>query len=173
MLSGGEQQMIALGRALSRDPQLLLADELSLGLAPMIVDRLLSAVRTAADEQGIGALIVEQHARKALKYSDRIYLMSRGRIQMEMTSDEARSRLDEIEEAYLAGTSESEEDHIERRRRKDVRQAWGRLRVKERELRRLSGTQVSRRRTGEDDHILDDEQHRRDSQMRIRRGRKY
>ena len=173
MLSGGEQQMIALGRALSRDPQLLLADELSLGLAPMIVDRLLSAVRTAADEQGIGALIVEQHARKALKYSDRIYLMSRGRIQMEMTSDEARSRLDEIEEAYLAGTSESEEDHIERRRRKDVRQAWGRLRVKERELRRLSGTQVSRRRTGEDDQILDDEQHRRDSQMRIRRGRKY
>ena len=127
----------------------------------MIVDRLLSAVRTAADEQGIGALIVEQHARKALKYSDRIYLMSRGRIQMEMTSDEARSRLDEIEEAYLAGTSESEEDHIERRRRKDVRQAWGRLRVKERELRRLSGTQVSRRRTGEDDNILDDEQHRR------------
>ena len=92
---------------------------------------------------------------------------------MEMTSEEARSRLGEIEEAYLAGTSESEEDHIERRRRKDVRQAWGRLRVKERELRRLSGTQVSRRRTGEDDQILDDEQHRRDSQMRIRRGRKY
>ncbi|MGA0218446.1 MAG: ATP-binding cassette domain-containing protein, partial [Ilumatobacteraceae bacterium] len=173
MLSGGEQQMIALGRALSRDPELLLADELSLGLAPMIVDRLLSAVQTAAKEQGIGALIVEQHARKALKYSDRMYLMSRGRIQMEMSSAEALTRLDEIEEAYLAGTSESEEDHIERRRRKDVRQAWGRIRVKERELRRISGTQVSRRRTGEDDEILDSEQHRRDAQMRIRRGRKY
>jgi branched-chain amino acid transport system ATP-binding protein len=173
MLSGGEQQMIALARALSRDPKLLLADELSLGLAPLIVDRLLSAVRTAAHEQGIGALIVEQHARQALKYSDRMYLMSRGRIHMEMSSAEALTRLDEIEEAYLAGSAESEEDHIERRRRKDVRKAWGRQRVRERELRRLTGSQVSRRRTGEDDEILDDEQVRREWQMRIRRGRKY
>ncbi|MGA1748302.1 MAG: ATP-binding cassette domain-containing protein, partial [Ilumatobacteraceae bacterium] len=173
MLSGGEQQMIALARALSRDPKLLLADELSLGLAPMIVDRLLGAVRQAADERGIGALIVEQHARKALKYSDRVYLMSRGRIRMEMTSAEALSRLDEIEESYLAGTAESEEDHIERKRRKDVRRAWGRQRVRERELRRLTGDQVSRRRSGEDDEILDKEQLRRDWQMRVRRGRRY
>jgi branched-chain amino acid transport system ATP-binding protein len=173
MLSGGEQQMIALARALSRNPKLLLADELSLGLAPMIVDRLLSAVRDAARDQGIGALIVEQHARKALKYSDRMYLMSRGRIRMEMSSAEALERLDEIEEAYLAGTAESEEDHIERKRRKDVRKVWGRQRVRERELRRLSGLQVSRRRTNEDDEILDDEQLRRDWQMRIRRGRTY
>jgi branched-chain amino acid transport system ATP-binding protein len=173
MLSGGEQQMVALARALSRDPHILLADELSLGLAPMIVDRLLSAVRQAADEQGIGALIVEQHARKALKYSDRMYLMSRGQIRMEMTSAEALGRLDEIEEAYLAGMAESEEDHIERKRRKDVRKAWGRQRVRERELRRLTGTQVSRRHTSEDDDILDREQIRRDWQMRARRGRKY
>ena len=173
MLSGGEQQMVALSRGLSRDPKLLLADELSLGLAPMIVDRLLGAVRKAADERGIGALIVEQHARKALKYSDRMYLMSRGQIRMEMTSAEALTRLDEIEEAYLAGTSESEEDHIERKRRKDVRKAWGRMRVRERELRRLTATQVSRRHTSEDDSILDRDQQRRDWQMRARRGRKY
>ena len=158
---------------LSRDPKLLLADELSLGLAPMIVDRLLGAVRKAADERGIGALIVEQHARKALKYSDRMYLMSRGQIRMEMTSAEALTRLDEIEEAYLAGTSESEEDHIERKRRKDVRKAWGRMRVRERELRRLTATQVSRRHTSEDDSILDRDQQRREWQMRARRGRKY
>jgi branched-chain amino acid transport system ATP-binding protein len=173
MLSGGEQQMVALARALSRNPNLLLADELSLGLAPLIVDRLLGAVRKAADEQGIGALIVEQHARKALKYSDRVYLMSRGRIRMEMSSAEALTRLDEIEESYLAGTAESEEDHIERKRRKDVRRTWSRMRVQERELRRLTGTQVSRRLTSEDDVILDKEQRRRDAQMRIRRGRTF
>jgi ABC-type branched-subunit amino acid transport system ATPase component len=173
MLSGGEQQMVALARALSRGPHLLLADELSLGLAPLIVDRLLGAVRKAAAEQGIGALIVEQHARKALKYSDRMYMMSRGQIRMELTAAEGLTRLDEIEEAYLAGVSETEEDHIERKRRKDVRRAWGRQRVRERELRRLTGTQVSRRHTSEDDDLLDREQLRRDWQMRARRGRKY
>jgi branched-chain amino acid transport system ATP-binding protein len=173
MLSGGEQQMVALSRALSRKPKLLLADELSLGLAPMIVDRLLGAVRQAADEQGIGALIIEQHARKALRYSDRMYLMARGQIRMEMTSAEALQRLDEIEHAYLSGTAESEEDHIERKRRKDTREAWARQRVRERELRRLTGTQVSRRRTSEDDAYLDADQQRRDWQQRLRRGRKF
>ncbi len=173
LLSGGEQQMVALARALSRNPQLLLADELSLGLAPMIVDRLLGAVRKAASEQGIGALIIEQHARKALRYSDRMYLMARGQIRMEMPSTEGLTRLDEIEEAYLSGTSESEEDHIERKRRKDKTKAWSRQRVRERELRRLTGTQVSRRHTSEDDHYLDAEQQRRDWQQRLRRGRKF
>ena len=85
MLSGGEQQMLALARALSRNPSILLADELSLGLAPKIVDRLLGAVRTAADERGTGALIVEQHAHKALKYADRMYLMARGQILLELS----------------------------------------------------------------------------------------
>lgn len=173
MLSGGEQQMVALSRALSRGPKLLLADELSLGLAPMIVDRLLGAVRKAADEQGVGALIIEQHARKALRYSDRMYLMARGQVRLELSSAEAMQRLDEIEEAYLSGTSESEEDHIERKRRKDKRVAWSRQRVRERELRRLTGAQVSRRFTNEDVIFLDAEQQRRDWQQRLRRGRKF
>ncbi len=170
MLSGGEQQMLALARALSRDPDLLLADELSLGLAPKIVDRLLGAVRTAADVHGTGALIVEQHARKALKYSDRMYLMARGKILLELPSAEALERLDEIEDAYLAGTSETEEDHIERKRRFDKRKAWRRQRVRERELARLSGRIISTRRPEDDDYYFDAEQQRREWAQQIRRS---
>jgi branched-chain amino acid transport system ATP-binding protein len=105
LLSGGEQQMLTLARALCRRPRLLLADELSLGLAPLVVDRLLQAVRTAATDHGTGALIVEQHARKALRYADRVYVMSRGRIAMALPAAEARTRLSEIEHAYLSGTA--------------------------------------------------------------------
>jgi branched-chain amino acid transport system ATP-binding protein len=103
LLSGGEQQMLTLARALCRHPKLLLADELSLGLAPLIVQRLLAAVRRAANEDGCGVLLVEQHVRQALKYADRVYVMSRGRIDMELGADEARQRIDEIEETYMAG----------------------------------------------------------------------
>ncbi len=166
MLSGGEQQMLALARALGRNPQLLLADELSLGLAPKIVDRLLGAVRTVADEQGTGALIVEQHARKALKYADRMYLMARGQMLLELPADEAIRRLDEIEEAYLRGTSETEEDHLERLRRKNKRKAWRRQRVRERELARLTGRVVSTRREEDDEYYLEAEHQRRELRRR-------
>jgi branched-chain amino acid transport system ATP-binding protein len=103
LLSGGEQQMLTLARALGRNPKVLLADELSLGLAPILVDRLLSAVRKAASEDGMGALIVEQHAHKALRLADRVYVMSRGRLAMSLSGEEARARLGEIEAAYLSG----------------------------------------------------------------------
>jgi branched-chain amino acid transport system ATP-binding protein len=104
LLSGGEQQMLTLARALSRGANILLADELSLGLAPLIVERLLQAVRDAADH-GTAALIVEQHARKALRYADRVLVMSRGRLEMTLTAAEATSRLSEIEDAYLTHTT--------------------------------------------------------------------
>ena len=79
LLSGGEQQMLTLGRALSRQTDLLLADELSLGLAPKTVGRLLRAVRAAADE-GVGALLVEQHVHRVLEIADRVYLLHQGEI---------------------------------------------------------------------------------------------
>jgi branched-chain amino acid transport system ATP-binding protein len=102
LLSGGEQQMLSLARALGRNPELLLADELSLGLAPLIVDRLLAAVRAAADDRGVGVLIVEQHVRKAFSIADRVYVMERGAIVMSGTAEEARGQLDAIEAAYLS-----------------------------------------------------------------------
>lgn len=101
-LSGGEQQMLTLARALGRHPKILLADELSMGLAPLIVQRLLQAVREAAD-RGTGVLLVEQHVRQALKYADRAYVMRRGVVELEGTAKELASRIDEIEATYFAG----------------------------------------------------------------------
>ena len=97
-LSGGEQQMLTVGRALGRRPQLLLADELSLGLSPTVVRRLLAAARAAAHERGIGVLIVEQHVKQALRFADRVYVMRRGEILMTGTVAEVEPRL---QDAYL------------------------------------------------------------------------
>ena len=109
LLSGGEQQMLTLARALARSPRLLLADELSLGLAPLVVERLLQAVRTAAKEQGTAVLMVEQHAHKALKYADRAIVMRRGRVELALSGEEARNRIGEVEQAYLTTASGSVE----------------------------------------------------------------
>jgi branched-chain amino acid transport system ATP-binding protein len=102
LCSGGEQQMLSLARALGREPKVLLADELSLGLAPIIVANLLKAVRRAADERGVGVLLVEQHVHQALKIADRVYVMERGRIGLSGTASEVVGQLDRIEAAYLA-----------------------------------------------------------------------
>jgi branched-chain amino acid transport system ATP-binding protein len=105
LLSGGEQQMLTLARALARRPRMLLADELSLGLAPLVVERLLRAVREAASEEGTGVLMVEQHARKAIGHADRVYVMRRGRLEMSATAAEAQGRLAEVEDAYLTNAA--------------------------------------------------------------------
>jgi branched-chain amino acid transport system ATP-binding protein len=78
LLSGGEQQMLTLGRALAMKPRLLMVDELSVGLAPLIVDRLFDALIATAREDGTAVLLVEQQARRALRVADRWYLLSRG-----------------------------------------------------------------------------------------------
>jgi branched-chain amino acid transport system ATP-binding protein len=101
LLSGGEQQMLSLARALCRRPKVLLADELSMGLAPLVVKRLLEAVRAAADQTGTAVLLVEQHVRQALHYADSAYVMRRGRIVLAGTASDLRSRISEIEDSYL------------------------------------------------------------------------
>jgi branched-chain amino acid transport system ATP-binding protein len=101
LLSGGEQQMLTVSRALARKPRLLMADELSLGLAPLIVQRLLTEIRTAADERGIGVLLVEQHVQQMLRYADRVYVLRRGEIAYQGTAAEAKNHLDQLEAAYL------------------------------------------------------------------------
>jgi branched-chain amino acid transport system ATP-binding protein len=100
LISGGEQRMLLLGRALAANPSLLMADEMSLGLAPIIVHRLLAVIRDAADA-GAGVLLVEQHARQALAVADRAYVLRRGSVVWEGTSAEARSKVGQIEGLYL------------------------------------------------------------------------
>jgi branched-chain amino acid transport system ATP-binding protein len=100
LLSGGEQQMLTLARALARKPLLLLADELSLGLAPLIVQRLLEAVKTAAVEQDVAVLLVEQHVHQALRVADRVLVMRGGSIVVQGTPREVE---DKLEQAYLSG----------------------------------------------------------------------
>ncbi|TFD22538.1 ABC transporter ATP-binding protein [Cryobacterium sp. TMS1-13-1] len=102
LISGGEQQMLSLGRAMVRGPNLILADELSLGLAPLVVTRLFKALRTAASETGLGVLLVEQHVRKALDYVDHVYVMRRGRVELDLPIAEAKNRIEDIENAYLS-----------------------------------------------------------------------
>ena len=102
LLSGGEQQMLTLARALSRHPHVLLADELSMGLAPLVVKRLLDAVVRGAKQQGTAVLLVEQHVRKALEYCDRAYVMQRGRIELTGTARELLAQIADIENHYLA-----------------------------------------------------------------------
>ena len=101
LLSGGEQQMLSLARALCREPRVLLADELSMGLAPLVVKRLLQAVRDAAVSRGTAVLLVEQHVRQALRYADRAYVLRRGRIALSGTATELAGRISEIEDSYL------------------------------------------------------------------------
>ena len=101
-LSGGEQQMLAIGRALMSRPRLLLLDEPSLGLAPLIARQIFDAIRTLNRQDGLTVLIVEQNANHALKLAHRGYVMVNGVITLKGTGSELLER-PEVRAAYLEG----------------------------------------------------------------------
>ncbi|MDQ4105087.1 MAG: ABC transporter ATP-binding protein [Actinomycetota bacterium] len=121
-LSGGEQQMLAIGRALMADPRLLMLDEPSLGLAPLMVEEVFGIVRRLNTELGLTALLVEQNARRALEVADRGYIMESGRIMLEGPAAELAENPD-VKEFYLGlgdgGARKSYRDvkHYKRRKR--------------------------------------------------------
>jgi branched-chain amino acid transport system ATP-binding protein len=98
-LSGGEQQMLAIGRGLMSDPRLMLLDEMSLGLAPVILDKLYQALKEIR-ERGITILFVEQNVRRSLDEADRAYIIERGRVVLEGLAAELREE-EGVKKAYF------------------------------------------------------------------------
>ena len=101
-LSGGEQQMLAIGRALMSRPRLLLLDEPSLGLAPLIVRQIFSAIRDLNEREGLTVLLVEQNANQALRLAHRGYVLVNGRITLRGSGRELLE-MPEVRDAYLGG----------------------------------------------------------------------
>lgn len=101
LLSGGEQQMVAVARALAARPSVLMIDELSLGLAPIVVDRLLPSLRQVADMAGVAVLLVEQHVHQALAIADRGYVLGRGELTLHGRASDLAADRRLLETSYL------------------------------------------------------------------------
>jgi branched-chain amino acid transport system ATP-binding protein len=120
LLSGGEQQMLALGRAMMQDPKILLLDEPSLGLAPKLIKELFTVLLRLNEEHGLTMIMVEQNARAALDWAHRGYVLELGRIMLEGPTEELKENED-IKEFYLGGRDEG----IRGRKRWKRRKSWG------------------------------------------------
>jgi branched-chain amino acid transport system ATP-binding protein len=105
-LSGGEQQMLAMARALIQQPKVLLVDELSMGLAPLIVESLFAAVRRIADEHACAVVLVEQHVNLALAVADEAAVLNHGNVVLRRDAQSLRDEPDVLEQAYF-GTLEA------------------------------------------------------------------
>ena len=103
LMSGGEQQMLAVARALAARPKIIMIDELSLGLAPIVVEQLLPLMREVCRDQGLGVLLVEQHVNAALATADRAYVMVRGTISIAAPAAELIADSAVLSNAYLGG----------------------------------------------------------------------
>jgi branched-chain amino acid transport system ATP-binding protein len=101
-LSGGEQQMLVLAQALVSQPRFILIDELSLGLAPVVIKRLVPTIRTVA-ESGVGVLLIEQFATVALGLANRAHVIDRGRLQFSGLASELKARPELLQSSYLPG----------------------------------------------------------------------
>ncbi|PYE41289.1 amino acid/amide ABC transporter ATP-binding protein 2 (HAAT family) [Rhizobium sp. PP-F2F-G20b] len=106
LTSGGEQQMVAIGRALMTRPRLVLLDEPSMGLAPIIVQEIFEIIRTLNTEAGVSFLLAEQNANLALRYADHAYILENGRVALSGTAEELRRRED-VHDFYLGGAPAS------------------------------------------------------------------
>ena len=108
LLSGGQQQMLAIARALVRQPRLLLIDELSFGLAPIAVQRLVPVVRDVAARSGAGVLLVEQHVHLGLACADRAYVLSHGSVSLAGTAASLRDDTSLLHESYLGAVDDTQ-----------------------------------------------------------------